>query len=85
MKKHVCFHFEIIASLRDQPERRELNYLTGGNSKFGARYLWSANIAAMRKYIPPCENCFQMLKNSPSLLKTEHSCDKYLMWDTSKL
>ena len=85
MKKHVCVHFEIIASLGDQPERRELNYLTGGNSKFGARYLWSANIAAMCKYIPPCENCLQMLKNSPSLLKTEHSCDKCLMWDTSKL
>ena len=85
MKKHVSVHFEIIASLGDQPERRELNYLSAGNSKFGPRYLWSANISSMSTYIPPCEKCFEMLKISPIFLNTEHNCDNCLIWDTTKL
>ena len=33
-KKNVHVHFEIIASLGDQPERRLINYLMLGNSTF---------------------------------------------------
>ena len=84
LKKNICVHFEIIASLGDQPERRELNYLSGGNSKFGARYLWSANITSMSSYLPPCQKCFEMLKNEPSLQITEHNCKNCLMWDITK-
>ena len=85
LKKNICVHFEIIASLGDQPERRELNYLSGGNSKFGPRYLWSANVSSMSKYLPPCHKCFETLKNETSLLNKEHICEKCLMWDTSEL
>ena len=36
--KEVKVHLEIIASLGDQPERRNINYLMNGNSTFGKRY-----------------------------------------------
>ena len=64
-KRNVAVHFEIIASLGDQPERREINYLMAGNSKFGAKYLTAANIESMAEVIPPCNNCAKKLRNDP--------------------
>ena len=53
-KKCVHMKFEIIDSLADQLKRREMNYLMGDNSIFGARYLFAANIDSMVDYLPPC-------------------------------
>ena len=47
-KRQMRVHFEIIASLGDQPERRGMNYIMGGNSKFNARYGYVGNIEAIQ-------------------------------------
>ena len=43
---YVHVHFEILASLGDQPERGETNYMMNGNSIFGARYSYTADISS---------------------------------------
>ena len=83
-KKHIKVHFEIIASLGDQPERREINYLVGGNGKFGARYLFSANIEAMTNVLPPCSSCAVKLQNIPTYLQEQDECDSCLLWNNCK-
>ena len=82
-KKYVTVHFEIIASLGDQPERREMNYLIGGNGKFGARYLFSACIESMVDVLPPCKNCYEKLRNLP-LKNNIEACTNCLAWDITR-
>ena len=72
LKSYVAVHFEIIASLGDQPERREMNYLMAGNSKFGARYLFAANIESMVRMLPPCKKCSEQLRIDPLLITTSN-------------
>ena len=67
-KKNVYVQFEIIASPRDQPKRREMHYFMGGNSRFCARYLFSANISFMVDVLPPCKECMINFKNKPQML-----------------
>ena len=38
LKKYVHVHFELIVSLGDQPERRNINYIMLGNSSFASRF-----------------------------------------------
>ena len=83
-KRYVTVHFELVASLGDQPERREINYLIGGNSKFGSHYLYSANIEALVNVLPPCSSCTEQLQNNPTFLKSKFSCDSCLLWDHSR-
>ena len=44
LKRHVSVHFEIIAAIGDQPERRSLNYLMLGNSTYSSRFCYTANM-----------------------------------------
>ena len=44
LDKNVYLYFELIACLRDQSERREINYILGGGVNFGARFEYSSNI-----------------------------------------
>ena len=63
-KQYVTVHFEVIAFLGDQPERRAINYIMLGNSMFGARYMYSANISAISKYLPMCTSCFLFIEKN---------------------
>jgi len=83
-KIYITVHFEIIASLGDQPERREMNYLVGGNGKFGAHYLFSANIDAIVNYLPPCTSCTKKLLNFPNYLQEQSKCENCLLWNHSR-
>ena len=66
-------HFEILASLGDQPERREMNYMMNGNSTFGARYLYTANIGSFASCLVSCRECEAGIKYDPYfLLKNNH-------------
>ena len=56
-KKNVHVHFEIIASLGDQPERRSINYLMLGNSTFFSRYRYAANVGSIWNHLPSCGYC----------------------------
>ena len=44
----MIVHFELLASLGDQPERRSMNFLMGGNSKVSARFGFIGNLGAMK-------------------------------------
>ena len=83
-KRYITVHFEIIASLGDQPERREINYLIGGNGKFGAHYLFSADIDAIRNVLSPCRSCTEKLQNNPKYLQEEFKCNSCLLWNHSQ-
>ena len=37
LNKNVNVHFEVIISLGDQPERRDINYIMNGNSLFSLK------------------------------------------------
>ena len=55
LKSNVWVHFETIASLGDQPERRSVNNLMLGNSTSLSRYRYSANVKKISQYLPPCD------------------------------
>ena len=42
LKKDIRVHLELIVTLGDQPERRDINYLMNGNSVYGSRYGFSS-------------------------------------------
>ena len=73
LQRNIRIHFEIIASLGDQPERREINYLAGGNSKFGARYLYAANMEELMDVLPPCTTCLTKLQKEPHFFATNQN------------
>ena len=58
LRKYVKVHFELLASLQDQPERRSVNYIMLGNSQYTASWRLMLDIAAVAKKIPACEGCF---------------------------
>ena len=77
-KQDVTVHFEVIAFLGDQPERRAINYIMLGNSLFGARYMYSANILAISKYLPMCTSCVKRCKRDKKHFVTVKKCEQCL-------
>ena len=61
----------MIAFLGDQLERRYLNYLMLGNSKFGARFSYSADIELIAEHLPMCKLCLKNVKKTFILLVRE--------------
>ena len=49
LDKNVHVYFELIACLGDQPERRGINYMLGGNGKLSSRFGHCANIHSIKK------------------------------------
>jgi hypothetical protein len=74
-QRNVVVHFELIASLGDQPERRSMNYLMLGNSTFSSRYGYAANVGAIWQYLPSCSTCHTNMRNDPLFLNKPSSCD----------
>ncbi len=54
-------YLEILVTLQDQPERRNANFLLGGNSQFHARWMWSCDIAKIARNLPACDKCLESL------------------------
>ena len=44
----VYVHFRIITALGDQPERRQINYVSNVNALYSARYGYSSNINVLK-------------------------------------
>ena len=62
LKRNVKVHFEIIASLADQPERRSMNKIMLGNSLFLSRFRYLGNLKKIGKYLPPCVDCLKSMR-----------------------
>jgi len=80
-KKNMHVHFEIIASLGDQPARREINYMMQGNSKFSSRYRFVADILSVSKYLPACQECYSRIQSEPNYLTLDIKCELCVCWN----
>ena len=64
-KKYIYIHFEVIVSLGDQLERREVNYMVQGNLKFSSRYRFVTDISSILEYVSVCEEYRSKIKCEP--------------------
>ena len=80
-KRNINVHFEIIASLGDQPERRSMNYMMLGNSIFCSRFRFSANLKEIYQHMPSCNRCFTCLKKDVKFDNVNTSCEKCVNWE----
>ena len=78
---NVKVHFEVIAYLADQPERRSLNYLMLGNSRFGGRFGYSADIELLASRLCMCKSCLKKCKNDKNFISSGVKCDNCLQWN----
>ena len=65
----------------DQPERRELNYIMGGNSNFSSRFRYSGHLNKLKEYLPPCKSCFAQMRENSLFLKSNILCTNCVKWD----
>ena len=78
----------MIACLGYQPERRGINYMSGGNGKLSARFGYCANIHQILKKIRSCTMCMNKMRCDPLFLKKINecvSCDNWNMLEKSEL
>ena len=64
-KWRMYVHFNVIASLGEQPERRNMNYIIGGYSKFSVQFRYYGNIEATKSHVLPCKHCLKNLRGNP--------------------
>jgi hypothetical protein len=60
-KRMVIVFVEILASLMDQPERRDMCCLNLGGSCFGGRWRFAFNIEQFWEFLLPCVACMEQL------------------------
>ena len=72
---------EVIASIKDQPERRKVNGLMLGNSNGGARRGYSCFLKSHIDTLPCCDSCVEKLMKNKQLSE----CNKCLQWDTNRI
>ena len=81
LRRHVYVHFEIIAAIADQPERRSMNNLMLGNSMFVPRFRYAANVKEIAKILPACNQCVMKLKSNEENDIKDGKCDNCVNWD----
>ena len=81
LDKNVHVYFELIACLGDQPERRGINYMLGGNGKFSSRFGHCANIHSIKKKLPSCTICMKKMRTDPLFLKKMNECVSCVNWN----
>ena len=57
----LSVHVELMATLADQPARREANWLSHGNGTYGARFGVAADLHSLMAGVPACEDCLRAL------------------------
>ena len=70
----------MIAFLADQPERRSLNYLMLGNSKFGVRFSHCADIESINEHLPMCKQCLINCQMDRDFITKGLQCEHCLQW-----
>ena len=79
LKKKVKVYFQIMVSLGDQPERRQLNYIMNGNSLYGSRYGYAYKTIDLMHVLPSCEKCkFEIMNGT---INEDASCNTCLRWN----
>lgn len=83
----VHIHFELLATLQDQPERRSANHLIAGNGRLSARWCVSGDHTYLYDRLRCCATCLQVMRK-----RYEESqwnlplpdCSNCLNWDILK-
>ena len=81
LRRNVAVHFEVIAFIGNQPERRSTNYILLGNSQFCARYLYSADLDQIASYLPMCSSCLKKSLANKYFLTEAFDCHCCLQWN----
>ena len=61
LKKSVRVHVEMMASLQDQPERRQANCIMLGSGRYCARWGYTANFTKIASALISCQDCYHSL------------------------
>ena len=61
-KKMTPVYLETFASLQDQPERRDMLFLTRGNATYHARWGYAMDCTNLKNVLVPCATCSESLK-----------------------
>jgi hypothetical protein len=62
-KKIMPVTISVLASIHDQPERREILGLAGGNSTYHARFGYSMDVQYLSNKLRACAECYNSLRN----------------------
>ena len=79
-KEMINAYCDIFVTVMDQPERRSSNYVGLGNSQFHSRFGVCLDAVSVKKVLPPCSRCLDMLicapseNNQPFFNTTCHHC-----------
>ena len=79
--KRIRVHFEIVAVLADQPERRSLCCWKMGNGKNTARWKYAFDVKRVHQYLPLCCKCFKLFMKDPHGFDFMSSCQNCSKWD----
>lgn len=77
MKKMVSVHVELIVSIQDQPERRGVNQLMLGMSRYTPRWGYSLDFKQVADLLPSCDRCHQQLLSGTEM---NEQCQKCTSW-----
>ena len=77
--KRMCYvHVELIASLQDQPERRDVTCISRGNSLYTSCFGYLVNLKKLVHIVVPCTNCRTPLLETETGV-TDHNCARCIM------
>jgi hypothetical protein len=85
LKRVVLVHVDVIAILQDQPERRKGVFVSMGNSRFTARWGYSADLRGMFTKLPPCESCkLKLISGDTNQMSSIITCNVCASFDYSR-
>ena len=87
VKCAVHIHFELLATLQDQPERRSANHLLHGNATLAARWGVSADHTHLIERLRCCPCCLQLMRTRYEEAEWNlplPDCTNCLNWDILK-
>ena len=80
-KKRVHIHFEIVAVLADQPERRSMCCWKMGNGRNTSRWKYAFDVKQIHQYLPLCSDCLNSLIEEPTDFDFSTNCEHCLKWN----
>lgn len=83
----VHVHFELLATLQDQPERRSANHLLHGNATIAARWCVSGDHTYLYDRLRCCQSCLEVMRKRYEEAEWNlplPDCSDCLNWDILK-
>ena len=75
--KYVRVHVEVFVNIMDQPEKRRINGILLGNSKYCPKWHTCCSIKYSSSKLPSCQSCFTNLLSN----ENENQCFRCGNWD----